>query len=191
METSAATKNNSLLYGILILIGIGVLVYLFWDQISALWKKEPGEEKSAYDTCVNKNKSLADGADCVNCVPEGSAQPNYRGIIKNGVCEAKPTLPDGTSCTLKINNAVVSGTVVNGVCKPTMVTTQSSAIKITNPQGARTLTYNGQAFQSPMNANLIPTNTTVAVLQTIDQSGHLYYRTQYGWVDGNDATKLS
>lgn len=186
------TNNQKLSLAIAVIVIL--LLIIFWTPILEWWKRLTGsktdETKSAYDTCIDKNKSLSDGTECVNCVAEGSAQTSYNGVIKDGKCEPKQTLPDGASCTVKVNGVLVNGTVENGVCKPTVVTTQQNVIKITNPKGARTLIYNGTTFQSGMQANVIPFNSQVIAIQTIP-SPHVYYKTQAGWIDGDDATKIS
>lgn len=190
MENAGQSLDVNKILGAIILVIIAVLVYLNWDKISALWKGVPETTPlatSTYDDCVAKNKALADGADCVNCVQVGSAQAAFNGTISGGVCQPKPTLAEGSACTVKVNNVMVNGTIVGGVCQPTLITTTTATkVEITNPAGARTLIYNGKAFQSPANAYLINAGSTVIVLQSIT-SPHTYYRTQFGWIDGDDA----
>lgn len=74
-----------------VLIVAGLLLLFFgikyWDNIMEYFgfsKKEP--LPSEYDKCISTNKSLPDGADCHNCVPEGSAMASFNGKIINGEC---------------------------------------------------------------------------------------------------------
>lgn len=49
---------------------------------------------TAYQQCLAANRRLMEGDNCYNCVPTGSNQPVYQGIIVNGVCVQRPMMPE-------------------------------------------------------------------------------------------------
>lgn len=148
---------------------VGVLIIFNWDALKSKLQQwfgaTPESEKSGYDKCVESHKSLADGASCTNCIPDGSAMANYNGIIKNGVCER---------IVLVEQNAI-----------------QGYKLQVTKPSGAFVYTRNpdGSIVASQGGAT-IPTGTTL-VSDTLITSPAPYYRVVGGWVDGNDVALIA
>lgn len=151
-------------YVLLTIAGIIILVATIvnWDKIKALFSPVspapvPEPEKSDFEKCVEKNKSLADGAPCTNCMEEGSDTASFQGVI------------------------------MNGVCQPTPRQQTSNKIQITKDAGATTVGISGDGLPfSLQNAQVVPKGTVLVVTQWIP-SPHVYYRTQAGWIDGDDA----
>lgn len=164
METNG-NGNGKLLLGIFLTI-IGVII-VYAIGVSQKWwrnifssKEEP--EKSEYEKCVESNKSKADGAQCSNCVPEGSAQPAFQGKIVNGVCQ-QPT--------------------ENPAPRPTY----TNKIRIIKQGGTRTFATDSTGnIVSPQNANMVPEGTVLTFTKYVT-SPSTYYETQYGWIDGKGA----
>lgn len=117
----------------------------------------------SYTDCVNKNAALPDGAPCGNCIPNGSTIPKYSGIISNGVCQQSASKGNQISF---------------------------NKIKITNPQGAKIYQIKNGTFVLVQPTVLIATNTVLDVTQYIS-SGHYYYNTAKGWIDGDDASIIT
>lgn len=92
MEGSSSDNTGKILLGVAITIGV-ILVIVNWNSIMNFFKGSqttPSSQPSDYDKCVTLNKSKKDGEDCTNCIPIGSSQATFSGVIKDGECVAKP-----------------------------------------------------------------------------------------------------
>lgn len=66
-----------------LIIGIAIVV-IAYIVISQRSKKTISTD---YDKCLLKNKNLAEGASCTNCIPSGSQMASFKGVIVNGMCQ--------------------------------------------------------------------------------------------------------
>lgn len=121
-----------------------------------------------FDECEENNKALPEGAECTNCIPEGSQIPSFAGTIVNGVCTKvqPPPPPPPTSDTIKISNS----------------------------NGARVYTYYNNtagAIFVPQN-KWIPLDTQTTYSKTITTGVNVaYYNTPYGWLLATDVSILN
>lgn len=155
------TTGEKFLVGTASALIAGIIIYLI--GISAGWwknpfapKTEPAPGKSDYDKCVEANKSKTDGEACGNCVSEGSGQPNFNGVIKDGVCVPKQE---------SINIATIKYVV-------------------TNTNGAVIYNLSGSNFSASVPVKKVPVNTQVEVISVSPDAK--YVNTSLGWLDIND-----
>ena len=152
-----------------IISGIVAGIYLFISLIRGTlnprkwFSSKPYQEQSAFEKCEEANKAKPDGTDCSNCVPEGSGQPVFNGVIKDGKC-------------LRI-------------AQPASVTINLRKIRI-KANGAIPYSYINGNFVSPKVLNKIPAGTVLTVLQVATSSGVTYYNTAMGWISGNDISEV-
>lgn len=155
--------------GIFLAFIAGIILYAvgvnqkWWKNIFA----PNGEsEKPEYKKCIESNKSKSDGEPCNNCIPEGSQQATFSGVIKNGICE-KPTQ------------------------QPEPRPSFTNKIQIIKQGGTRTFATDSTGnIVSPQNANMVPQGTVLTFTKYIT-SPSTYYETQFGWIDGKDAVLVS
>lgn len=154
---------------IVVLIGLAFLVK-YWSKI------------------FPSSATTSGPTDGTPCATSGYVGGN-NGTYKNGVCVATPN--EGSACVTSDNK---NGVIVSGVCqeiapKQEETATKFSQVKITNPNGARTLAIQNGTFVSPKDANLIPKDTVITVTEFV-ASPHTYYNTTSGWIDGDDAVVI-
>lgn len=178
------SNTEKIIFGILLTIS-AILVIVNWDKIKKLFSSEPSKAdgqpctvgdmvgvykdgicgpstpvKSEYEKCVELNKTTADGAECNNCIPEGSTIASYKGIIANGICQPKPEVK------------------------------YSNKIKITKSGGAKVYSVVNGSFVSAQNAAMVAEGLTLIITQYVTTPG-IYYKTEKGWIGGNDATVVA
>lgn len=126
-----------------------------WKNIFA--PKPPIITQTDAEKCTQANKSKKDGEVCSNCVPEGSGMPNYNGVIKDGICVAKPEA------------------------------TPAPAIKkyvVSNQKGATIYSLQQGTFVPPRIPNVVPYGTQITIL-AIHQNQQ-FANTAYGWLKLTD-----
>lgn len=150
-------------YVILTIAGIILLLAIMnWDKIKKMFTPETPDSESDFDKCLKKNKSMADGEPCTNCLPEGSTQPVYAGVIENGVCERIVSANSQSFNKIKI--------VKLGGASTFMTDAAGNIVPSTTPDS-------------------IPEGTILTVTQYVT-APRIYYNTPSGWIDGNDAIKI-
>lgn len=145
---------------------IGALLIYFIGVTQGWWKNifasapSHAPTKTDFEKCTEANKSKADGTSCSNCVPEGSGQPNYNGIIRNGECVPKR----------------------ESVSEPML-----KRYVVSNKNGATVYSLQGNNFVAPRVPNKVPFKTLVTILAiSPDQQ---YVNTAYGWLSISDISE--
>lgn len=78
-------KTTYFIFGVLVIIVI--IVAFNWNKVKAWIAGPPAQPLiSDYDKCIASNKVKTDGESCSNCIPEGSGNPIFNGVIVNGEC---------------------------------------------------------------------------------------------------------
>lgn len=122
----------------------------------------PTSDKTDVEQCKEANRSKPDNEPCSNCVAEGSGQPVFNGVIRNGEC-----VRVATSATINLRKIKVKA---NGT-KPYSV-------------------VNGN-FVSMANATTIPEGTELTVLQAVNSNGTVYFNTAMGWIISTSVDVIS
>lgn len=132
------------------LLGISIvalaLLIIFWKQIKKFFTTPANIPVSDYEKCVKANQSKPDGEACSNCVSEGSGQPSFNGIIKNGVCTV---IPQPASIPI------------------------AARLKVVNPAGASVYVISNNNFVSPANPRVIAVNTVLNLNQLIQRGNYI------------------
>lgn len=132
------------------LLAIGIialtLLIIFWKQVKAFFTTPADIPVSDYEKCVKANQSKPDGEACSNCVAEGSGQPNFNGVIKNGVCTV---IPQPASITI------------------------AARLKVVNPAGASVYVLTNNNFVSPVTPRVIAVNTVLNLNQLIQRGNYI------------------
>jgi len=69
------------------IIIVAVILLMLWQP----WKR-----RSKYKNCMGENWIKDEGEECTNCIPDGSKQANWRGVIKDRVCVRADNTDTGT-----------------------------------------------------------------------------------------------
>lgn len=155
------TTGEKILTGFVILLIVTGIYFLGTAQ--GWWRNifvpatSPAPETSDFEKCTEANKSKIDGTPCSNCVAEGSGQPNFNGVIKDGECVVKPASAPAPTIKRYI---------------------------IGNNNGAIVYLYQGGVFIAPKSKNTIPYATEIKLVSA--SPNHDYYLTDKGWVSAKD-----
>lgn len=147
-----------------IITGVYVLISLItgkWNPLRWFSSKPDEIEKSDFEKCEESNKAKADGEPCGNCVPAGSGQPNFNGVIKDGKC------------------VVRQQTAPNFIVKRYMVS---------NSNGALIYVLQGNNFISPRMGSRVPYKTEIKILGISPKRD--YVNTSFGWLSVNDIGEI-
>lgn len=117
----------------------------------------PSPDKTDFEQCKEANRSKPDNEPCSNCIAEGSGQPVFNGVIRNGEC-----VRVATSATINLRKIKVKA------------------------NGAKPYSVVSGNFVSLANAATIPFGTELTVLQITNASGTNYFNTAMGWISAND-----
>lgn len=141
---------------ILIIAAILVVVYFVISIVKGIWNPLQWFASTDYDDCVAKNKALANGAPCSNCVQGQGA--SFSGTITDGICI--PPKEDASATVYKIT--------------------------VSKQGGARTYVQQADgSVVAPAGSAIVPfgTQTNATIVQTPTAN---YYKTSYGLLDAND-----
>lgn len=155
---------------IAVLIIIVVLILLNWEKVQNWLFNTPPVTKSAYDDCVKKNKGLAEGQPCTNCIPDGTRGVTFNGIISNGECVERLD-PNPTPQPKPEPAPVVY------------------RLQVSNPKGTREVTIQDGEFVILPNAKTIPYNTILDIKSSVNKPD-VYFQTNQGWVWGKEVTVI-
>lgn len=129
-----------------IFIAAVVLTIIFWKNVKAFFTTPADIPKSDFQKCKEANAAKPDGEACFNCVAEGSGQPNFNGVIKDGICTVKPE------------------------AAPTFQVVQLTVI---NPNGAKVYALQNNNFVAPINAQTLALNTVLYLNTLVERGGYI------------------
>lgn len=158
------------------LLLIVVIILLNWERVQNWLFNTTPSSKSPYDDCINKNKNLADGTECRNCIPDGSKIVSFKGVISNGVCIER--LDQRTTPTPEPQPKP------EPTAPPVVY-----RLQVSNPKGTREVTIQDGEFVIQPNAKTIPYNTILDIKSSVNKPD-AYFQTNQGWVWGKDVTVI-